>query len=100
MKHSVIFHPDAQTEYTDASLWYEEKQVGLGLKFEEAIENKLQQIIDDPFVYPIKKGLYRQAIVQDFPFLIVYKIQAFQKAIYISSVFHMSRNPQKKYRKF
>lgn len=98
--YSTIFHPAALTEYMDASLRYEQQLPGLSLRFEAAIEDKLNKLLDNPFAHPIKKAQFRQAVVDHFPFLVVYKVDESRGIIYISAIFHMRRNPKKKYRKF
>lgn len=56
----LAFHPFALEEYRQASVWYEENQVGLGLRFEKAVENKLKQIEHNPLLFNKVKGVYRR----------------------------------------
>jgi hypothetical protein len=100
MTYSLIFHIEALTEYNEATLWYGGVSEGLGLRFENAVERKLLQITTNPLAYAKKYRAYRQAPVQGFPFLIVYKVNESRHTMYVSAIFHISRNPKKKYRKF
>lgn len=99
MNYQVIFHPIADKEYRDAYLWYEERLEGLGDRFTEAIENQLNQIIAKPLLYAKKRGVNREVKADTFPYLIVYKVYDKRKIIFVSSIYHTSRNPRKKYRK-
>ena len=99
MAFNIDFQPKAEKEYLDAFHWYEEQQDGLGRRFEDAIERQLFRIIENPDSYPIKKYQLRESKVENFPYLVVYKIYPSQRIILIVSVFHTSRKPSKKYRK-
>ena len=99
MSYTLIFNALAENEYIAAILWYEEQQPGLGARFESETGKQLQRIIANPFAYHYSKRNFREASVEHFPFTIVYAANERNKTIYISSVFHTSRNPKGKYRK-
>lgn len=97
--YKIIFHPLAEKEYLESVSWYEDNRTGLGLQFIREIENTLDTIEANPYLYPVKKRTFREAVVKIFPYIIVYKIHPRQKQITITSVFHTSRNPVHKYRR-
>ncbi|MBC7874141.1 MAG: type II toxin-antitoxin system RelE/ParE family toxin [Ferruginibacter sp.] len=99
MRYSIVFHPEADKEYRESFLWYERKTKGLGYRFEAVIDKKIDLIIDKPERYPKRKGRYREALVENFPYVIVNRINKGLEKIIISSLFHTSRNPKKKYRR-
>jgi len=99
MIYIVLFKTEALKEYLEAYDWYEEKQEGLGRKFQGAIEDKLNFICENTQLYALSKSNFRQAVINDFPYVIVYKLKPASKIVYISAVFHTSRNPRKKYRR-
>ncbi len=99
MSFTIEFDPKADKEYFDAWDWYENQSVGLGDRFGNVLLKQVQSISKDPFAYPNKKSNFRESKVVDFPFLILYKIYPAKNLIYITSIFHTSRNPKKKYRK-
>jgi plasmid stabilization system protein ParE len=68
----------------------------LGDRFEEDVFSKISLIAANPLHYPSKKKA-REAVTDNFPFLIVYRINEKQKLIMIISIFHTSRHPKKKY---
>ena len=50
-----------------------------------------------PEMYPEKVASFREAKIEVFPYLLIYKVAKRKKVITIVSVFHMSRNPKIKY---
>ena len=99
MTYTISFHPTALDEYKAASIWYEQQQDNLGIRFEKAIDNKIKQILHNPLAFAKNKRSYRQARTRTFPFVIVYKINSRRHEVYISAIYHTSRNPRGKYRK-
>jgi plasmid stabilization system protein ParE len=99
MTYILKYSSKAEAEYFTAFDYYEDQLDGLGDRFEQSVANKIDQIIKNPYQYSGKKSNYRESWVKDFPFLIVYKILVQKQIILITSIFHTSRNPKKKYRK-
>ncbi|MBO9202152.1 MULTISPECIES: type II toxin-antitoxin system RelE/ParE family toxin [Niastella] len=65
-----------------------------------AVDAKIKQIQQNPEAYS-SKGVksFREAEVDRFPYLVVYKISKSKKEIYITSIHHTKKHPRKKYRK-
>lgn len=99
MTYTISFHPIALEEYKAASIWYEQQQDDLGIRFEKAIDDKIRQILSNPLVHAKNHFSFRQARTKYFPFVIVYKINSRRHEVYISAIYHTSRNPGGKYRK-
>lgn len=100
MQYRIRFHPEAELEFLDSYYWYEERSLGLGDKFLTTIEEYLALIQENPLLYPEKKNQFRECLTKTFPFLIVFKIYPERNELLIVSVFHTSRDPYKKYRKY
>ncbi|MCI0750737.1 MAG: type II toxin-antitoxin system RelE/ParE family toxin [Flammeovirgaceae bacterium] len=99
MEYTLVFHPLAEAEYTESFLWYEKQLKGLGERFEQSVEKKLNQIVSKPLLFPKKKSVFREVKVGAFPYMIVYYVSERQKMVFISSIFHTSRSPKKKFRR-
>ncbi len=99
MSYSLVFNAHAEDEFIAAYKWYEEQQKGLGERFQLETEKQLQKIISNPLAYHFSKGNFRESSLVHFPFTIVFVLKENKKIIYISSIFHTSRNPKGKYRK-
>lgn len=85
-------------ELANACIWYEEQQEGLGERFVAKIQQRLNQIIDNPEKYKIVYKNYREITIEKFPYQIVYVIEKLKRQILIIAVFHTKRNPTQKYR--
>jgi plasmid stabilization system protein ParE len=97
--YQLVINEKAQEEFETAVAWYEQQQKNLGERFINIIQAKLELIAIYPERYPKRKNNFREAPVRIFPFIIVYTIYKKDKIISVSSIFHTSRNPQRKYRK-
>lgn len=85
-------------ELANACIWYEEQQEGLGERFVAKIQQRLNQIIDNPEKYKIVYKNYREITIEKFPYQIVYVIEKLKRQILIIAVFHTKRSPTQKYR--
>ncbi len=69
-------------------------------KVHQSSKTKDEEIILHPEAYGSRSNkTFREAKVEFFPYLIVYKIKKRTKEIYISSIYHTKKHPRKKYRK-
>jgi toxin ParE1/3/4 len=94
----IIFNPLAEKEFLESIAWYEEKLTNLGLEFKNEIKRVIEIIEQNPYTFQIKKYQIREAPVNIFPFLIIYKIYPDKNEVKIFSVFHTSRNPIEKHK--
>ena len=97
--HTVKFLEDARIEFQEAAEWYETRRDGLGVRFRDIVQNKIEIIKEFPERYPKRKSNFRQIALRDFPFVIIYTFYKKERIIIIHSIFHTSRNPRKKYRR-
>ena len=94
MEFSIEFDPKADKEYFEAWDWYEEQLTGLGDRFGDSVIRQIELISKAPLLYPSKKAQSRECKIEDFPFLIVYKIYAAKNIIYITSIFHQQKSQE------
>ena len=100
MSYTYYLHPSAVEDYSEAYAYYEGTQIGLGERFLKAVRFKIEDIVRHPEYYGSRdKKEFRDAKVDYFPYLIIYKIHKRKKTIHIGSIHHMKRDPRKKYRK-
>ncbi|MFN8282306.1 MAG: type II toxin-antitoxin system RelE/ParE family toxin [Chitinophagales bacterium] len=97
MTYQLIILDLATDDAKNAFEYYEDQQTGLGFRFETALVNTFEYIHKHPLHFKIEKKNFRQALVNDFPYLVIYYIS--KETIYIQRVFHTSRNPKKKFKK-
>lgn len=82
MKFALEFHPDAEGEFLESYVWYEERKDGLGDQFFDAVESKLQLISQKPEMFPFDEFPIRKAVLKKFPLAIFYEFNAISKRIY------------------
>jgi len=97
MSYQISIHPIAEAEYEDAYNWYKREKEGLQEQFFEAINKKLNQILTGPELYSIKNSSCREAIVNGFPYVIVYRFHKRNSLVHVIAIHHTSRKPKKKY---
>ena len=97
MKYSYIYEPRAIQEYEEAIVWYLEWSKQASEHFELAVTEKLHEICLHPRLYRNTKKYFREAFLKKYPYSIIYVIDNEKHTIVITSVFHNSRNPRKKY---
>lgn len=84
----------AEEEYSSAFHYYEEKQSGLGDKFEKEADGLMDKLKVNPYLFQRKYKHYREAVFKRFPYFIVYEI--IDNSVIVHSFFHASRNPKRK----
>lgn len=96
MSHSLIIRERAVSEIEKAFEYYEMQKSGLGDRYLATLHANLEYIVNHPKHVKVVRKSFRQALMDVFPFVIIYKID--KKYIVVFSVFHTSRNPKQKYK--
>lgn len=95
MVFKIIILPLAEKEIDESIEFYESRSKGLGKQFLVYLRSYLKVLKTNPQLFAIKKQAnYRELTLVKFPFVIIYEIIG--NEIIIHSVFHTSRNPQRK----
>jgi len=94
--YAVRLHEFAHREYIEAYNWYELKKEGLGERFMDAVERKLNQISEHPEYFSKRKSDFRETKVSGFPYAIVYECLPRKKVIHVAAIYHSKPNPQTK----
>ena len=88
--YKLIIKPSAENDLSYAANWYNQKRVGLGYEFLQAIESRLDFIKRNPNHYQIIHKSIRRGLTHRFPYAIFYTIE--HRTIYILAVLHTSKN--------
>ncbi|MNX80774.1 Plasmid stabilization system protein [compost metagenome] len=95
MVFKIIILPLAEKEIDESIEFYESRSKGLGRQFLLYLKSYLKVLKTNPELFEIKKQpCFRELTLVKFPFVIIYEIIG--NEIIIHSVFHTSRNPQRK----
>jgi len=97
--YGLILSDRASEEFEKDYEWYEGEHEGLGERFAEAIQSKIEKILENPYHYKVTRKKQHEAVVEIFPYVILYVVNERAKEILIAAIFHTSRDPKKKFRK-
>ena len=97
MKYYLYLKEEALADITEIANWYNEKRSGLGKEFLDELELCIKKIKTNPQLYQVQKKEIRQAILNRFPYLIMFEIEGNEIIVY--SIIHGKRNPKKKFKK-
>jgi len=85
------FHAEALAELQGAAEYYESRQVGLGARFLDLVDETLERIARDPIAWSSSDEDVRRCLMRIFPFGILYTIEP--EFILILAVAHLAREP-------
>lgn len=96
MTLAFAFHPEARAEFVADVDWYDERDVGVGWRFAEAVRDAIDAAIDDPAAWAVWPGWDRDPVVRsknvsDFPYRVVYFVG--DELLTIVAVAHSKRRP-------
>lgn len=95
MVFKIIILPLAEKEIDESIEFYESRSKDLGKQFLTYLRSYLKVLKTNPELFEIKRQPgYREMTLVKFPFVIIYEIIGNEIIIY--SVFHTSRNPDRK----
>ena len=74
MIHSLIIRPEAEADMTEAALWYEQREAGLGMELIEEIRAAIRRGVEGPPSYPClrKRPDVRRVLVKRFPYRVFF----------------------------
>jgi plasmid stabilization system protein ParE len=89
MKRRTFVRPEAQTDIREAAFWYEEREIGLGLRFLQEIRTSLEHITNNPVRFPIVEEDVRRALLHKFPYSVYFVNEP--DSVAIIAVLHQHR---------
>lgn len=89
---NASFHPEAESEFTKAIDYYEDKETGLGYDFAVEVYSAIDRIIATPKAWPVIEEDIRRSLVRRFPYGILYSED--KEKIFIVAVMHLCRDPE------
>ncbi|MEK7256637.1 MAG: type II toxin-antitoxin system RelE/ParE family toxin [Bacteroidota bacterium] len=95
MAYKIYLGKKAKEEYEEAMLWYHEASPQAAVKFKANILATLHEMSLRPHKYgPVRhRPRYRRAIVNRFPYQIVFRLEENTQRIFVLSFWHTRRNP-------
>lgn len=93
MTLEVRLRPEAESDLTEAAIWYEEQLLGLGDQFLDEVLAMFSSVAETPLLYPVIHRNTRRALIHRFPFGIFYIVES--NSIVVLAVMHGSRHPRR-----
>ncbi len=97
MKFEIKIKQEAREDIADIFEWYENHQTRLGFRFLDAFEERISFIQKEPQVYSKKYKAFRQALLSNFPYLIIFEID--ENKIIVFAVIHANRKPSLRFKR-
>ncbi|MBI4027832.1 MAG: type II toxin-antitoxin system RelE/ParE family toxin [Verrucomicrobia bacterium] len=88
----IEFLPEAREEFFEASVYYETKEKGLGIRFRDEVAHVLEHVSSDPYLWRERDNGYRRVNCPVFPYYIAYFIR--ENSVIIAAVAHGHREPE------
>jgi hypothetical protein len=93
MKFKVVYNPDFYEDIVQAVDWYNEKQPCLGDKLFDAVKKLTKKLTDSALHYAIRYDDIRCMPIENFFYVMHYRVDERTKVVKIEALFHSSRNP-------
>lgn len=88
----IDFLDAAKSELDDAIDYYDEQRFGLGLEFEEELEQALERIDHYPEAWSPLSSRVRRCVLNRFPYSVIYEIRS--EIIIIVAIQHHHKEPE------
>lgn len=92
MTHRIVIRIEAEVDITEAAIWYERQQAGLGHDFLAEVESAIASAAENPFRYPCLRRMpeVRRVLTRRFPYRVFFIRRA--DAIVVFRVLHGARH--------
>ena len=92
MHRRTFVRPEAQINISEAAVWYEQRETGLGQRFVGEIRQSLKSISRMPFRFPLIENGVRRLLLHRFPDAIYFLVES--DRVIVIAVLHQHRAPQ------
>src|SRR3978361_1538058 len=93
--YDVIIEEQAALEIEEIYNWYENKLPGIGERFKQDLDNRINILYKHPQSFSFITSFHRRVPLQKFPYFIICRI--FEKTVVILSVIYSGRIFKRKY---
>ena|SRR5215216_6136570 len=92
MNRSLIVRPEAEADITDAAVWYDSREPGLGLELISEVESATSRALKSPdsFRRVRRNPEVRRVLTRRFPYRVFFIVQP--NAIVVFAVLHAARH--------
>jgi toxin ParE1/3/4 len=86
--YRIKISPRAKSDIKNAKIWYEDKQIGLGIDFVYKVIQQINQLQDETVEHKVSFDNIRRVFVNRFPYVIYYERLEDKNLIIIVAVLH------------
>ena len=92
MNRHLIVRPEAETDLTDATVWYNSRESGLGLELISEVHSAIARAIKNPesFTRVRRNPMVRRVLTRRFPYRIVFIDR--QDTIIVFAILHAAQH--------
>ncbi|MGV8829666.1 MAG: type II toxin-antitoxin system RelE/ParE family toxin [Breznakibacter sp.] len=94
MLYNVKIEPQALADIQEISDWYNNKLVGLGKRFQNAVIKQIDDLRKNPYVCAIRYYEIRCKLINRFPYMVHFYINEKSKTVEVLAVISTSRYPK------
>jgi plasmid stabilization system protein ParE len=88
----IRFLLPAQTEFEEATEYYDEQRMGLGIEFSKQVGQALDRISHYPEAWSQLSSRIRRCLVNRFPYSVIYEVR--NELVIIVAIQHHHRKPE------
>jgi plasmid stabilization system protein ParE len=93
MTFQVVVEAEARHDWDAGAGWYEERESGVGLRFNSVVRTFLQALVQNPERFPLVGRFVRKAKVLGWPYSVYFTINTEAREVVVIAIWHGSRNP-------
>ena len=92
MSRRLIVRTEAEADITEAALWYDEREAGLGLDLTLEVRAAIQRALENPLLYLLlrRRPEVRRVLSRRFPYRVFFIVR--DDAIVVFAVIHAARH--------
>ena len=92
MSRRLIIRDEAEVDITEAALWYDGQEKGLGLELTTEVRSAIHRALSDPLIYLQlrKRPEVRRILTRRFPYRVFFIVR--EDAIVVFAVLHAARH--------
>jgi len=91
--YNLIIKEEAKNEIIETYQWYESKQIDLGERFINVLDDYFFRIKITPQTFPKKLNDMRQVTIKEFPYIVIFEVE--KEDVNVYAVFNTNQNPDK-----
>lgn len=95
MKRRLIVRPEAEADIVAATLWYEDRETGLGLDLMDEVRAAIERAVQNPLVHLRLRRCpeVRRVLTRRFPYRVFFILR--ENAIVVFAVLHAARHDRR-----